>query len=255
LGSNVKDNLKVDLILVSRSFFFIFKKKTMFNLFKILFILSLTPVFGQDNEEVYSIYFDDAVNPGTIKLDGVPAKFHGTFSYVTKSENDLRGAAGDNLIVDETGIYLSKNRLLSISREEIRENSQYHINQGYLHGVIENDSVLVALEDDAYYFLIPRKIYLYERAFRHTRLYQGLVGNDILILSREDNTLYSAIYVSFNGGEVILKELNFDQKELDFRSLKGKKTQVDGALTYILNPTKAEWKVLMKHFIAYDRYR
>lgn len=46
----------------------------------------------------------------------------------------------------------------------------------------------------------------------------------------------------------------FNQKELDFRSLKGRKTKLEGATTYILNPAKAEWKVLMKHFKEYDRY-
>ena len=30
----------------------------MLHLFKIVFILTLTPVYGQDNEEVYSIYFN-----------------------------------------------------------------------------------------------------------------------------------------------------------------------------------------------------
>lgn len=227
----------------------------MLNLVKILFLLLLTPAFGQDNEEIYSVYFDSKINPGTKKLNSIPAKYYGTFSLITKSEIDLRGAAGDNLIVDESGVYLSKNRLLSISREEIRENSQYSISNGYLHGVLENDSVLVALEDDSYYFLIPRKIYLYELANQNTFLYQGLDANKMLVLSKEDNTHYSAIYVTFNGGNVVLNELDFDQKILDFRSLRGKKTEIEGTTTYILNPTKVEWQLLMKHFITYDTYR
>ncbi|MFT5819667.1 MAG: hypothetical protein ACI8ZM_000892 [Crocinitomix sp.] len=255
MGSNVKDNLKVDSILVSAPFFFIFKKKTMGNLFKILLLLTLTPVFGQDNGAVYSIYFDASCDPGTKKLSGVSPKHFGSYEVVPKAEYDMRGAAGHQLILDETGIYILKNRLISISREEIRENSQYAISNGYLHGVIANDSVLVALEDESYYFLIPRKIYLFELANGHSRIYEGLTSNEMLVLTREDNTHYSALYVKMKDGEIILKELNFDQKDLDFRTVSGEKTSLDQMTTYILNPTKTEWKALMNHFIEYDRFK
>ena len=224
-------------------------------LFKFLFIIALTPLFGQNDDGIYSVYFDSKADPGTDKLNGIPVKYHGTFNLINASDNDLRMAAGDNLVVDETGVFLLKNRLLSISREEIRENSQYTISGDYLHGVLEKDSVLVSLENESYYFLIPRKVYLYELGNVSTRIYKGLIPNETLILSREDNAHYSAIYLSFQAGEVILKELNFDQKTLDFRSLKGKKTEINGTPTYILNPSKTEWKQLMNYFIEYDRYR
>ncbi|NOQ72352.1 MAG: hypothetical protein GQ574_10150 [Crocinitomix sp.] len=227
----------------------------MGNLFKILLLLILTPVFGQDNDAVYSIYFDASTDPGTKKLSGVAPKHFGTYSVVPKAEYDMRGAAGHQLVLDESGIYLLKNRLLSISREEIRENSQYSISNGYLHGVVANDSVLVALEDELYYFLIPRKIYLFELANGHSRIYEGLTPNEMLVLTREDNTHYSALYIIIKGGEIILKELNFDQKELDFRTVTGMKTTLDQITTYILDPSKAEWKTLMNHFLEYDRFK
>ncbi len=227
----------------------------MLNLFKVLLVLFLIPAFGQDNEAVYSVYFDASTNPGTKKLNVVASQYFGTYGVIPKSESDLRGAAGHHLVLDETGIYFLKNRLLSISREEVRENSQYSINNGYLHGVIDNDSVLVALEDDSYYFLIPKKIFIYEIADENTKIYQGLIPNELLLLSQENNSHYSAIYITIKGGEVILKELDFDQKKLDFRTLKGQKTSLENVTTYILNPTKTEWKNLMNYFVEYDRYK
>lgn len=226
----------------------------MSNIIRTLLIFIVLPLFGAEGEENYSVYFDLNSNPGTKQLMSIPDRYHNTYSISVQSENDLREAAGDDLIVDASGVYVEKNKLLSISREEIRENSQYTLKDGYLHGVIENDSVPVALEGESYYFLIPKKTYLYNSQSNDVVLYQGLSSRDFLIMSREDNGYFSCLYITFTEGKVQLKELDFDQTEFDYRKVSGKKVVENNLPTYILNPKKKEWEEIMLHFKVYDQY-
>ena len=226
----------------------------MLNTFKVFLVLLIFPVFGSENEEIYSIYFDSNSAPGTKKLTHVNSKFYNHYLLNPRSDGDLRSVSGDELIVDISGIYLEKNKLLSISREEIRENSKYTLRDGYLHGVVENDSVMVALEGDSYYFLIPSKSYLFEVNSSQTVIYQGLSTNSFLILTKEENGYQSALYVSFSDQKISLSALDFEQKEFDYRKVTGKKDSSNKIPLYLLKPSKKEWDKIMGHFAVYDDY-
>ena len=221
---------------------------------RFLFLFISMQLLAQDTDEIYSVYFDIKSNPGTKKLDQINTANFNRYSLIPRNENDLRSVAGDELIVDETGIYLEKNKLLSISREEIRENSHYHITNGYLFGLIENDSVMVALDGESYYFLLPKKTYLFQTNHTKNKLYQGVLKSDYIVFSMEDNGYFSVIYISFSGDKIVLKELDFEQKNIDYRTVKNKKTTLNKIPAYILNPAKKEWEKIMQNFIAYDTY-
>lgn len=211
--------------------------------------------FSQEPEDIYSIYFNVNANPATEKLNGIDERLYGTYNLVGKNENDLRVAAGNDLIVDQTGIYLQKNTVLSISRTEIRENSKYTIREGYLHGVIPNDSVMVALDGESYYFLLPQKSYLYEPNKTNPVIYKGLNLNEYVVLSKESNGYLSALYISFSGDLIQLKQLDLEQKEFDFKSVKHEKIMEGKIPVYILNPSPTDWKNVMRYFSIYDTYR
>lgn len=211
--------------------------------------------FSQEQEEIYSIYFNVNAKPGTEKLNVIDERLYGTYNLVGKNENDLRVAAGNDLIVDQTGIYLQKNTVLSISRTEIRENSKYTIREGYLHGVVPNDSVMVALDGESYYFLLPQKSYLYEPNKTNPVIYKGLNLNEYVVLSKESNGYLSAIYISFSGDLIQLKQLDLEQKEFDFKSVKHEKIMEGKIPVYVLNPSPTDWKNVMRYFSIYDTYR
>jgi hypothetical protein len=211
--------------------------------------------FSQEQEEIYSIYFNANAKPDTEKLNGIDERLHGTYNLVGKNENDLRVAAGNDLIVDQTGIYLQKNTVLSISRTEIRENSKYTIREGYLHGVVPNDSVMVALDGESYYFLLPQKSYLYEPNKTNPVIYKGLNLNEYVVLSKESNGYLSVLYISFSGDLIQLKQLDLEQKEFDFKLIKHEKIMEGKIPVYILNPSPTDWKNVMRYFSIYDTYR
>jgi hypothetical protein len=126
---------------------------------------------------------------------------------------------------------------LSISRTEIRENSKYTIREGYLHGVVPNDSVMVALDGESYYFLLPQKSYLYEPNKTNPVIYKGLNLNEYVVLSKESNGYLSALYISFSGDLIQLKQLDLEQKEFDFKLIKHDKIMEGKIPVYILNPS------------------
>ncbi len=210
--------------------------------------------FSQEQEDIYSIYFNANAKPPTEKLIGIDERLHGTYNLVGKNENDMRVAAGNDLIIDHTGVYLQKNTVLSISRTEIRENSKYTIRDGYLHGVIPNDSVMVALDGESYYFLLPQKSYLYEPNKTNPVIYEGLNLNEYLVLSKESNGYLSALYISFSGEIIQLKQLDLDQKEFDFKLVKHEKIMEGKIPVYILNPSATDWKNILRYFSVYDTY-
>lgn len=220
----------------------------------ILLFFYIGTAFSQDSSSVFSVYFDSKAKPNTKEIVGIDAKYHEEYSLIGRNELDLRVASGDHLIVDETGVYLEKNRLLSISRTEIRENSAYHLNDGYLHGVLPNDSVLVALDGEHYYFLIPTKTYLYQVDNKIEHLYQGRTPNEFIIVTREKNGYNSLLMLSFTANQITLSAIDIEQKAFDFRTVTGKVLAEDEIPVYILSPTKPEWNEIINHFIVYDTY-
>lgn len=188
------------------------------------------------------------------KKVGIDEKHHGNYSLLPPTENSLRQAAGDELTVDGTGIYIEKNKLLSISRTEVRENPKYTVKDGYLHGVLPGDSVMVALEGESYYFLIPKKTYLHENGSGKSQLYEGTAPGEYLLLVEEENAYYSAMYIAILGDKLALKELNFEQNEFDFRTVRHQKISAAEIPIYLLQPTAEEWQKVMRNFIAYDTY-
>lgn len=228
-------------------------RKIMRLLFTLFGFFTLS-CFSQAQEDIYSIYFNANAKPATEKLNGIDERLHGTYNLVGKSENDLRVAAGNDLIVDGTGIYLQKNTVLSISRTEIRENSKYTIRDGYLHGVVPNDSVMVALDGESYYFLLPQKSYIYEPNKTTPVIYKGLNLNEYVVLSKESNGYLSALYISFSGDLIQLKQLDLEQKEFDFKLIKHDKIMEGKIPVYILNPSATDWKNILRYFSVYDTY-
>lgn len=220
----------------------------------LLFFLFL-PLSG-NAQAIYSLYFAADAHPETTKLIGFDSKYYANYELVGEGELDLRVVAGNELVVDETGVYIQKNKVLSISREEVRENSKYLVRGGYLHGVVENDSVMVALSDEKYFFLMLTKSYLFETGAATNQLFKGTNQDQFFLLNTEDNGYQSIISIRFSGNQVILLDLDYEQTSFDFRAVTGKKMVTnDGIPTYILSPSKEEWQTLMKHFIAYDTYQ
>ena len=158
------------------------------------------------------------------------------------------------MVVDETGLYLEKNSLLFVTREQVRENSKYSIRDGYLFGVVENDSVLTALDGERYYFLIPKKTYLYDKKAFVSKLFAGKIAGEYLITTLEPNGYFTVIYLKFTGNSLAIQDLMFKGETCSPKKVKDVVTQTGDFNTYILTPTAEEWKNLFDCFLTYDEF-
>lgn len=226
----------------------------MTKILSFLLILSICLSVQSEDDEYYSVYFNLNHAHSIQLVKQVDKIYHNTFELQESENNQLRVAAGDQLIIDDSGIYIAKNKLLSISRTEIRENSQYNLRNGYLHGVLDNDSVMVALDGEQYYFLIPSKSYLFEAENNRQELYKGFQTGEYLIFQKESNHYYSMVKLSIKSGTVELSELDFDQNNFDFRSVTNTLEKVNEELIYYLSPNEEEWRKILTNCMVYDTY-
>lgn len=222
---------------------------------KILFLLVSANVFSQTEQNFYSVYFSEPVLDNGQELKTIPESFYGSYKLKDNAKNMIRTQTGDNLICDQTGIYISKNRVLSISREEIRENPKYSIRNGYLLGVIENDSVVAMLDGELYYFMVPSKTYLFEHNKSTTKFYKVVGQEDSYVLfSSEGPNLYSVMLFQKITRGIVLKELIYPSEKFDFSSVEKKLELAGDYPTYVVNPDTEEWKKILLCFAEYDRY-
>jgi len=163
--------------------------------------------FAQAADDFYSFYFHKSSLFELNSVQKVAPQLFGKYELRDLPQNEVRRAAGEFLHVDATGIYMQKNKLLHISREEVRENSKYWVKDNYLFGVMEKDSVPVALEGDNYYFLVPSKTYLFESKGGANRMMQ-VSKTRYALFSFEDVGHYSVVVVEFGTGTLELKEIN-----------------------------------------------
>jgi hypothetical protein len=211
--------------------------------------------YAQNQREVFSVYFQkDAFD----ELDPVPAvapTYHKKYELAESEENAVRRAAGEFLVVDESGVYLEKNKLLFITREQIREESKYQVRNGYIFGVVENDSLPTALDGENYYFLIPSKTYLVRTGDVSSAMYRGLNSNEYLVVTAEPNGYFSCIYFRFKSGGLDVLELPLDTDQCSVKLIKDQKVIKGDFDTFILTPTAKEWQTLFGCFVVYDDYR
>ncbi|UKN00958.1 hypothetical protein K6119_14580 [Paracrocinitomix mangrovi] len=212
---------------------------------KILLVLGIvtSAFWGMTQGEVFSFYFDKQGILNLNSVQSIPTQFYGKYELSDIPKHEVRRAAGEYLKIDESGIYIEKNRLISISRDEVRENSKYRVNKGWLHGVVENDSVPCALDGDNYFFLVPAKTFLFDKIVSSNKLI--MVNKETYAMfSVEDNGYFSVVVIKMKAGGLSLNDISFTLKdEKSIEKIEKRKEQTDkGLKTFILTPSKEEWE-------------
>jgi hypothetical protein len=206
-----------------------------------------------ESYELIATFFHKNHLPGTEEIKIIPAEHYGSYDLKERSENDLRAVAGNTLVVSEKGIVLEKNRLLSISKEEVREKGQYLIRDGYLHGIIEGDSLPAFQQDERYCFLMPSTGFFFDPT-GDDKLYPGAKKDEFLLFSPVENGGYSAIAIWFKQGDIQLREIDTEKSKTNFEMLAHERKEVNGSIELILKPTEKDWEKLMGDFSTYDTY-
>jgi hypothetical protein len=224
----------------------------------ICFLLIIGRVSAQ--EEVFSYYFHNASFRVLKDVDQFAEEKFGRYELQERSGNEARVAAGDWMVIDGSGIYLEKNKLFTMPKSEVRENSKYNVRDGWMHGVVENDSVPCHLEEGIYYFLIPYKNYLFEKGSAPHKLVM-VNRSTYALFSYEDAGAYSVTVVQFTATGLDMREVEMTMTGNQSVDLVENKEEMDdngdGLKTYILNPTKQEWNsfIFEKCLVTYDSYQ
>jgi len=217
-----------------------------------LFILLTGYVNAQDSLQSYSYYFNTNTCATFSKIDGFDkTNYFGRYKLMENERNQMRVTAGDDLVIDENGVYISKNKLLSISREEVRENSKYRVKNGYLHGILANDSLPTFLQDESYYFLMPTRAFLFDVTVKNQTLYK-INTSTFMVFTKENNGFYSVLKINIKSNKITLSELDLTYNQVD--GLTYKLTTENGIKTYLLTPTKQQWQFILTKFVVYDKY-
>jgi hypothetical protein len=222
----------------------------MYKLYLIFILFSSSISFAQDSLS-FSYYLESSACEIYESINGFKSGFNGAYQLKEKERNQMRIAAGDQLIIDENGMYISKNKLLNISREEVRENSQYIVKDGYLFGVSKVDSFPVALQGESYYFLLPYKSFLFENLDVNQKLIQ-VSPSTFIVLTKEHNGYYSGLKISIKNAQISLAELDLSYKQIN--SIRHTITSENDIKTFLMNPSKKDWQIILNSFVVYDSY-
>jgi hypothetical protein len=139
----------------------------------------------------------------------------------------------------------------SISRETIRESSQYRVKDGYLFGIAPEDSVPCYQQGEYYHFGLRFREQIIGGESKNvlTKL-----NETTYILNFEDNGHYTPSLIEFKGKELALRHFTYaDSTEL-FDGITLKTEKPFNELTYVtLEPTLSEWKAIPRDEILGDR--
>ena len=140
------------------------------------------------------------------------------------------------------GIYAISIIYNSISRETIRESSQYRVKDGFLFGVTETDSIPCVLQGDYYHFGVKFREQI---AGENTRNVLSKLNENSYILNFEDNGHYTPSLFEFKGKELSIRHFTYEDSTELFNGISLKSEKPFNELTYVtLEPTLVEWNAI-----------
>lgn len=198
-------------------------------LFFTAFLISLSS-FGQK-----SYYFSASFPTGAEQVTGVDNRFHGTY----RSDQVNR-----TYVVDKEGIFLISTNISSISRETIRESSKYRVENGFLHGVVANDSVPCVLEGEHYYFGVKNKEVLFRSGGEH-QLTKSKNEVGTFYLNLWENGNFIPLRLRFEKNKLFVAYFDYEQDTELFDPIATKKViRTEFHELIVLSPTDTECEAL-----------
>lgn len=180
-----------------------------------------------------SYYFSEPLPSSTDKVASVDPTWFGTY---TNSKTAY------TYEFTETGVSVISVSISSLSSAFIRESSVYSVKNGFIFGVVENDSLPCMFENDRYYFGVKNKEILIGN--ESTNVLTKLSPNTYLI-NYEENGSYLPTIISFNRGKMTIKEFDYDPEQLQFAFVsQQKQLTTDNQQLIILTPNSEEFNQL-----------
>ena len=137
------------------------------------------------------------------------------------------------------GVYVISTSISSISRETIRESSKYSVRNGFIHGVLENDSLPCVTEGERHYFGVKNKDAIIGIGSDNVMC---KIDANTYIINVFENGQYIPTRIKFIGKTVSISYFDYeiDTEIFDFIETQ-KSIETDQYQLIILTPTESEF--------------
>lgn len=139
----------------------------------------------------------------------------------------------------EDGVWIISTLISSISRETIRESSKYTVKNGYIFGVVENDSLPCELEGERYYFGMRNKEQIIGG---NSKNILKKIDQSTYVINFYENGGYTPSLFTFTSKSLSVQHFDYETGTTLFESIEKKSNKMVEKMNYItLTPTENEF--------------
>ena len=152
--------------------------------------------------------------------------------------------------INTLGIWIISTVYNSISKETVRESSQYTVRNGFLFGILQNDSIPCLLDNDRYYFGIKNKELM---VGNQTENKLKKIKNDKYIINFFENEKFVPILFVFKGKTLTVHQFDYDSSMETFNSFKLFERHKTDQMEYVtITPNVKEWRKFDYEKLIFD---
>lgn len=180
-----------------------------------------------------SYYFSEVLPSSTNKVSQVDEKWFGNYT---------KEGSSYSYEVSAEGITVISVQISSVSKEFIRESSTYDVKDGFIFGVVENDSLPCIFEKGRYYFGLRNRESVIGANSKHilTKL-----DPSHYIINYAENGNYLPTMIEFSASGLTFKEFEYDPNSSTFPFIEEQsKLKIANQQLVILSPTPQEFQQL-----------
>lgn len=202
-----------------------------------IFTMLITHInFGQ-----ISYDFSIPLPPSQATIQTVNENYFGTYS----TED------GESVYeINTLGIWIISTVYSSISKETVRESSQYTVRNGFLFGILQNDSIPCLLDNDRYYFGIKNKELM---VGNQTENKLKKIKNDKYIINFIENEKFVPILFVFKRKTLTVHQFDYDSSTETFNSFELFERHKTDQMEYVtITPNVKEWRKFDYEKLIFD---
>lgn len=206
------------------------------------YILFFLLLIAKSANSQHSYDFATPLPPEGQQTNSIAKPYFGTYSS-DKIDIDYEFSAD--------GVFAVSTLYSSISRETIRESSKYRVENDFLFGVKEDDSIPCILEGEFYYFGIKSREQIVGGS---TKNILTKISETAYILNFEDNGHYTPSLFEFKGKELSIRHFSYEESANSFDAISLRTEKPSKDYTYVtLEPSLAEWNALSRDSILGEK--
>jgi len=216
--------------------------KNYFWSFRYNILVLFTLVISHSNFGQISYDFSIPLPPSQEAVQTVNENYFGTYST----------EEGESVYeINTLGIWIISTVYNSISKETVRESSQYTVRNGFLFGVLQNDSIPCVLDNDRYYFGIKNKELM---VGNQTENKLKKISNNKYIINFIENDKFVPILIIFKGKTLTVHQFDYDSSTEIFNAFELFGRHKTDQMEYVtLTPNVKEWRKFDYEKLIFDK--